>query len=80
MCVYIYSIDRNVIQNGPFEITMINADGVLIPKLEAQLSVDDEKKWLCDWKARSILIFSLGVDEYYYISPCTTANAMWYLL
>lgn len=38
MCIYINSIDRNiwkVVQDGPFEITMTNADDVAVSKLEA---------------------------------------------
>lgn len=68
---------RNVIQNGPFEITMTNVDGVIVPKPEAQWNMDDEKKWLCDWKARNIIIFSLGVDEYYCVFHCSTSKSMW---
>lgn len=39
MCIHINSIDMKVwkvIQDGPMEITMTHADGVVIPKLEAQ--------------------------------------------
>src|SRR4051812_5129224 len=80
MRVHINSIDWNVwnaIQNGPFEITMTNADGVVVPESEAQQDTNDEKKWSYDWKARSILISSLGVYEYYCVSHCTTAKAIW---
>lgn len=79
MRIHINSIDRNVwntIQNGPFEITVTIVD-VVVPKPEAQRNVDDEKKWYCDWKARNILISTLGVDEYYHVSHCKTAKAMW---
>lgn len=78
MCVHINSIDRNVltaIQNGSFEITMTNIDGVVVSKLKAQWNTDDEKKWLCDWKSRNILISVLGVNQYYCVSNCTTVKA-----
>lgn len=56
---------------------MTNAEGDIVPKLEAQWTAEDEKKWSYDWKARNILIPTLGVDEYYRVSHCTTAKAMW---
>ena len=56
---------------------MTNVDGVVVPKPKAQWNEDDEKKWLCYWKARNILISTLGVDEYYHVSHYTTAKAMW---
>lgn len=55
---------------------MTNADGVVVPKSEAQWNANDEKKWLCDWKVRNILISALGVDKYYCVSHCITAKAM----
>lgn len=80
MCIHINYINRNVwnfIQNGPFEITMTNANGGVIPKPEAQWITNDEKKWYCDWKARNILISSLGVPECSCVSHCETAKTMW---
>lgn len=80
MHIHINSIDRNVrdtIKDGPFEITMTNVDVVVVPKPKAQWNADDEKKYSCDWKSRSILISSLGVGEYYFVSHCETAKVMW---
>lgn len=51
MHVHINSIDRkvsNIFLNGPTEITMTNADGVVVPKLEAQRVGNDEKIWSYD--------------------------------
>lgn len=79
MCIHINSIYRNVwniIQNGPFEITMTNADGVVALKPEAQWNANDKNKYSYDWDARNILISTLGVDEYYRVSHCETAKAM----
>lgn len=75
MRVHINYIYRNVcktVQNGPFEITMINADGVVVPISEAQWNAKDEKKSSYDWKARNILISVLGVHEYYCVTHYTT--------
>ena len=80
MHIPINSIDRKVwkvIQDGPMEITMTNADGFVIPKPEAQWNEEDEKKYNYDWKARNILIVALGVNKYYRVSHCTSAKAMW---
>ena len=80
MRIHINSIDRKVwkvIQDGPMEITMTNADGFVIPKPEAQWNEEDEKKYSYDWKARNMIIAALGVDEYYRVSHCTSAKAMW---
>lgn len=80
MRVHINSIEINVwvsIRDGPFEISMTNAEGNIVPKPEAQWTADDEKKWAYNWKAQNILISALGVDEYYRVSHCTTAKEMW---
>lgn len=80
MRVHINSLERNVwvaIRDSPFEITMANAEGDIVPKPEAQWTAKDEKKWSYDWKARNILISTVGVDEYYRVSHCTTTKAMW---
>src|SRR3954470_2341235 len=80
MCVHINAIDRNIwtaIVNGPFQITMTNEAGAVIPKPEDTWNAEDEKKYAYDWKARNILISALGVDEYYRVSHCRSAKAMW---
>src|SRR4051812_39401699 len=80
MCVHINAIDRNIwtaIVNGPFQITMTNAAGAVVPKPEDTWNAEDEKKYAYDWKARNILISALGVDEYYRVSHCRSAKAMW---
>ena len=80
MRVHINSIDRNVwtaIQNGPFQITMRNDAGAIVPKPEDQWNEMDEKKWSCDWRGRNMIISTLGVYEYYRVSRCTSAKEMW---
>lgn len=56
---------------------MTNVDGFVVPKPEVQWTIDDKKKWSHDWKEMIILISSLGVNEYYRVSHCTTAKALW---
>ena len=80
MRVHINSIDRNVwtaIQNGPFQITMLNAAGARVAKPQDDWDEKDEKKWSSDWRGRNMIISALGVDEYYRVSHCTTAKEMW---
>jgi hypothetical protein len=48
-----------------------------IPKPEAQWNEEDKKKYRYNWKARYMLISTLGVYEYYRVSHCTSAKAMW---
>ena len=79
MQMHINSVDRKiwkVIENGPIEITMTDASGATIPKPEALLEKDDEKNYSYDWRAKNMLISSLGVDEYFRVSHCATAKAM----
>ncbi|XP_050878341.1 uncharacterized protein LOC127082159 [Lathyrus oleraceus] len=59
---------------------MTNGEGVTIPKSESQWDDNDRKLWSHDWKAQSILISVLGVDEYYRVSYCETAKTMWVAL
>jgi len=40
-------------------------------------SDDHKKKVQYDLKARNILIYSLGVNEYHFVSNCKTAKDMW---
>src|SRR4051812_21232477 len=80
MCIHINSVDRNiwnVIVNGPMAITITNDAGVTRLKPQAQWDEKDEKNYAYDWKARNMIITSLGVDEYFLVSHCQTAKAMW---
>ncbi|XP_050895540.1 uncharacterized protein LOC127102179 [Lathyrus oleraceus] len=80
MCIHINSIDRNLwnaIQNGPFKITITNADDVVVRKPETQWNTNDEQKYSCDWKVRNILISAVRVYEYYRVSHCETTKVMW---
>ncbi|XP_050920455.1 uncharacterized protein LOC127138096 [Lathyrus oleraceus] len=59
---------------------MTNGEGVIIPKSENQWNDNDKKLWSHGWKAQNILRSALGVDEYYCVSHCETAKAMYDLL
>lgn len=79
MSVHIMSIDMEVwnsIKNGRFNPTKV-VDGVVQYKTEEEWTDDDKKKVQYDLKARNILISAIGVNEYYSISHCKTAKAMW---
>jgi hypothetical protein len=80
MRVHIISYDRevwNVVVNSPFVPKTTNVVGVEVLKPENEWTSDDENKMAYDWKERNILISALEVDEYYRISHCITAKAMW---
>src|SRR3954463_752042 len=80
MCIHINSVDRkiwDVIVNGPMAITITNDAGITRPKPQAQWDEKDEKNYRYDWKARNMIIDSLGVNEYFRVSHCRTAKAMW---
>ncbi|XP_050909219.1 uncharacterized protein LOC127122993 [Lathyrus oleraceus] len=59
---------------------MTNGEGVLVPEPENQWNDNDKKLWSHDWKAQNILISALGVDEFYRVSHCESAKAMWDVL
>jgi hypothetical protein len=62
---------------GPFVPNIVDDEGYEVPKPEELWTLFDEKKWSCDWKAKNILIFAIGVDEYYLISHLTSTKEMW---
>ena len=67
----------DTIINGPTQVTVTDANGVVTPKPRALWKDDDSKKWGHDWKVQNILIFALGIDEFYRISHCETPKAIW---
>src|SRR3954467_8304350 len=80
MCLHINSVDRkiwDVIVNGPMAITITNDAGITRPKPQAQWDEKDEKNYGYDWKARNMIIASLGVDEYFRVSHYQLAKSMW---
>lgn len=80
MHIHINSIDKGLwdaIINDPNKITMTNGKGVIVPKKEGQWNDNDRMLWSHDCKAQNILIYALGVNEYYRVSHCETSKAIW---
>ncbi|XP_050890349.1 uncharacterized protein LOC127095745 [Lathyrus oleraceus] len=67
----------DVIVNGPNQTKMTNGEGVIVLKLKNKWNDNDKKLWSHDWKAQDILIYVLGVDEYYRVFHCEIAKVMW---
>jgi len=70
----------DTVVNGRFQpqpqIVADGEDGVVLDKPKADWSGDDKKKVQYDLKAWNILISSLRVNEYHFVSHCMTAKAM----
>ncbi|KAK2356902.1 gag-protease polyprotein [Trifolium repens] len=80
MRIHINSFDGevwNAIENGPFVPTNTDPNGIVTNKPMAQWTEDDKKKVNYDAKAENILISSLGIEQFYHVSHCSTAKEMW---
>ncbi|KAK2435416.1 gag-protease polyprotein [Trifolium repens] len=80
MRIHINSFDGevwNAIENGPFVPTITDLNGVVTNKPMAQWTDDEKKKVNYDAKAQNILISSLGIEQFYHVSHCSTAKEMW---
>jgi len=82
MSVHIQSVDMDVwdaVVNGRFQpqIAADDDNGVVLDKPKADWTNDDKKKVQYDLKALNILISSLGVNEYHFVSHCKTFKDMW---
>ncbi|XP_070025539.1 uncharacterized protein [Nicotiana sylvestris] len=67
----------DIVTNSPFETTMKNEEGVVVPKTWADCTAEDLKKWEKNIKAKKFLVCGLGPDEYTRIQSCTTAKEIW---
>ena len=79
MSVHIQSVDMDVseaVVNSRFQPQVV-ANGVAQDKPKADWSDDDKKKVQYNLKARNILISSLGVNEYHFVSHLKTSKDMW---
>ena len=79
MKIFIEAIDLdiwNAIENGPF-IPMHTSEGKIIEKPRSIWSDDDKKKVQYDLKAKNIITSALGIDEFFRISNCKSAQEMW---
>ncbi|KAK2396415.1 gag-protease polyprotein [Trifolium repens] len=80
MRIHINSFDGevwNAIENGPFVPTNTDPNSIVTNKPMAQWTDDDKKKVNYDAKAQNILISSLGIEQFYHVSHCSTAKEMW---
>ncbi|KAK2451034.1 hypothetical protein QL285_010121 [Trifolium repens] len=80
MRIHINSFDGevwNAIENGPFVTTNTDPNGILTNKPMAQWTDDDKKMVSYDAKAQNILISSLGIEQFYHVSHCSSAKEMW---
>jgi len=66
----------DVVTNRSFQQQVV-VNGVAQNKPKPNWTDNDKKKVQYDMKAKNILIFSLGVNEYHSVSHCKTAKAMW---
>ena len=64
------------VQNGPFIPTTV-VNGASSTKPQGSWDDDDKKRVLYDKKAINILQSSLGMDEFFRVSTCTTAKEIW---
>ena len=66
-----------LIKNGPLIPKKITEDGKSIPKEPKEFSADDYKMMEKNAKAKKLLYFGLGPDEYTRISECESAKEIW---
>ncbi|KAK2390489.1 putative mitochondrial protein [Trifolium repens] len=80
MRIHINSFDGevwNAIENGPFVPTITDPHGIVDNKPMLQWTDDEKKKVNYDAKAQNILISSLGIEQFYHVSHCSSAKEMW---
>ncbi|WJX78113.1 hypothetical protein P8452_61367 [Trifolium repens] len=80
MRIHINSFDGevwNAIENGPFVPTITDLNGIVTNKPMAQWTDNEKKKVNHDAKAQNILISSLGIEQFYHVSHCSTDKEMW---
>ena len=59
-----------IIENGPLILKKVTEDGNIIPKMPQDFNSDDFKMMEKNAKAKKLLYFGLGPDEYTRISEC----------
>ncbi|XP_070007429.1 uncharacterized protein [Nicotiana sylvestris] len=67
----------DIVTYGPLATTKKNAEVVDVPKIRADCTVEDLKKWEKNAKAKKWLVCGLGPDEHSRIQSCTTAKDIW---
>ena len=69
-----------IIENGPYVPSKIVAQGKstkTVPKERSEFDSEDCKKMEKNAKAKKLLYFGLGLDEYTRFSGCATAKEIW---
>jgi len=66
-----------LIKNGPFIPTKVNKDGTNIHKKPEEFNAEDYKMMEKNAKAKKILYFGLGPDDYTRISEYESAKDIW---
>ena len=82
MRIFVESIDKGIcdaIENGPY-IPMTFIDDKEVEKNFHNWTLDEQKRAQYDIKAKNILVSALTMDEFFRISQCSTAKAMWEVL
>jgi len=69
-----------IIENGPPIPKKATKDGKIIPKKPQEFNSDDVKMMEKNAKAKKLLYFGLGPDEYTHISERESAKEIWYAL
>nr|KYP41673.1 hypothetical protein KK1_036956 [Cajanus cajan] len=79
MQIFIEAINLNIwdaVENGPFIPTIVVGHEIKnLPK--DQWSDDDRRKVQYNLKAKNIITYALGINEYFRISNCKNAKEMW---
>ena len=66
-----------IIKNGPLIPKEAIEDGRIVPKKSHEFNTEDFRMMEKNAKARKLLDFGLGPDEYTPISKCESANEIW---
>ena len=66
-----------LIKNGPLVPTKVLEDGKTVSKEPKEFDAEDYKKMEKNAKAKKLLYFGLGPDEYTRISECGSAQEIW---
>jgi len=66
-----------IIENDPYILVRITEDGKTISKKPHEFDPDDYKKIEKNTRAKKLLYFGLGLDEYARISECESAKEIW---
>jgi len=66
-----------LIVNGPYITVKVTINEKTVPKEPMEFDSDDFRKMEKNPKAKKLLYFGLGPDEYTHISECKSAKEIW---